>query len=109
MKNHDDYNLGNSSLPDSIDSFLRQPTQIPVLRESFSRQITYLSSLFSKSDSQDKESLSEQDQKFANHANTRAAKSHQDIVRVLFILRSYLDNKGPDEVTCLKKAMTRHD
>ena len=83
MKGHENVNdSAFTDIPDSIDSSPRRSTQVLALREIFSSQIAYGSGPLLKSDSQDKASLSEHDQKSANYVSMQAAKSHQNMVRV---------------------------
>ncbi len=45
----------------------------------------------------------------ANFVSSRTAKSHEDMVRVLGMFSSNVDNEGADEPASLKEAMARHD
>ncbi len=93
MEDHEDGNdSAFSSVPGSIDSIPRQSTRVPVPLESFLGQIAYGSGPLPEVDSQDKKSLSGRNQKSANDVSTRAAKSHQNMVHVLSILSSNMDN-----------------
>ncbi len=109
----EDHEINNdstlSSVPDSIDSHPRRSTQVPVPRELFFGQIAYGSGLLSEADSQDKKGPSGRDQKSAHYVSTRAAKSHQYMVRLLCILSSKFDNKGLNESASLKEAMAKYD
>ena len=83
--------------------------RVPIPRELFSGQIAYGSDPFPKTDSQDKAGVSGYDPKFSNDVSTRMAKSHQHIVRVLYILSLNMDNKSPDAPASLKEAIVRDD
>ncbi len=108
LEDHEDDNdSALNSVPDSIGSPPRRSTRVPVPRESFSSQIAYGSGPLPEADSQDNEGLSGHDQKSANYVSTRAAKSHQYMVRVLCILSSNMDNKSLDQPVSLKEAMAR--